>query len=149
MTERRFSQYLATGVLPDKTALDESLEEHDKKYHGGKFDPSTMECGKRDGMEKGDGADEVEEDPKSRHERLVNKVKETGKRFFDEFDKVKNLKKSEHDMHRALINYLRDKNMDAQRELSGDPEEIRLRKEWDESEEGRKFWEDEYRRTAE
>jgi len=40
-------------------SLDESLEEHDKKYHNGQFNPDTMECGKRDELKKKDDADEI------------------------------------------------------------------------------------------
>jgi len=35
---KRFIGYLTFGVLPDATALDESLEEHDRKYHGGRYE---------------------------------------------------------------------------------------------------------------
>lgn len=42
----------------ERIVQDESLEEHDKKYHGGHFDPKTQTCGKRDAMGKGDEADQ-------------------------------------------------------------------------------------------
>ena len=45
--------------MPEMTALDESLEEHDKKYHGGRYDPKTQTCGKRAKMGNGDKSDRV------------------------------------------------------------------------------------------
>lgn len=57
---RRLREFLRLGRLPERTALDESLEEHDRKYHGGCFDPCLMSCGKREKAGRIDGIDEVE-----------------------------------------------------------------------------------------
>ena len=43
----------------ERIAEDESLAEHDKKYHGGHYDPETQSCGKRDEMGNGDKSDSV------------------------------------------------------------------------------------------
>lgn len=44
----------------ERIVQDESLEEHDKKYHPEGFDPKSDSCSKRDGMAKKDGEDNVE-----------------------------------------------------------------------------------------
>lgn len=43
----------------ERISEDESLAEHDKKYHGGHFDPKEENCTKRDNLAKKDGEDNV------------------------------------------------------------------------------------------
>lgn len=84
-TFKRFSKFLATGSMPEMTALDESLEEHDKKYHGGHYDPEKQTCGKREKMAKGD-------DPKMDGNGEKAKWKSSVEKARKEFeDKIKNV----------------------------------------------------------
>ena len=56
-------------------ALDESLEEHDKKYHKGHYDPKTQQCGKRDILAKGDVSDTlVKTKSKAECAQMVNNL---------------------------------------------------------------------------
>lgn len=53
-------------------AADESLSDHDKRYHGGHFDPKKGTCGKRARMSSGDYFDSFcGEDPDARTTRLA------------------------------------------------------------------------------
>ena len=53
--QQRLLRYLALGVAEDE--LDWTA--HDKRYHGGHFDPKTMTCKERQDLEKGDKADAI------------------------------------------------------------------------------------------
>ena len=55
-----FLSYLAGIRSTERVAQDESLEEHDKHFHGGCFEPGRMCCSKRDRQSRIDGVDEVE-----------------------------------------------------------------------------------------
>lgn len=65
LNPKRLFGYLATGVMPEVTALDESLAEHDKKYHPKGYDPATDRCGRRDSQNDLDISDYVRQDPRS------------------------------------------------------------------------------------
>lgn len=57
---KRLREFLRSGLIPECTALDESLAEHDKRFHDGCFEPNKMCCSKRDKQSRIDGVDEVE-----------------------------------------------------------------------------------------
>ena len=54
----RLFGFLANGVVPEMTALDESLAEHDKKFHPQGYKEGDP-CNKRANMEKKDSVDDI------------------------------------------------------------------------------------------
>lgn len=73
-SKKRFLGYLATGVMPERTALDESLAEHDRKYHGGHYDPQTQTCEKREKLSASDKNDLSLNDKGNRFESACDKI---------------------------------------------------------------------------
>lgn len=56
---KRLREFLRSGRIPERVALDESLEEHDARFHDGCFDPFRMCCTRRDKASRIDGIDEI------------------------------------------------------------------------------------------